>query len=403
MIGMGCGCLEKIIGFIFAACFVVTIPNAVWVFNIYRDAFEYETYADAFEDEAVYENITPLVLSSLSTSPPPDDTPPEEVEQALEFQAIVENLDQDDWVAIAGEVIPAQYLQAQAEYNLPILFDYLSGDEALLSLEVDTGILRDNLLGQPGDRMVNRIFNSWDECDDNGMRAMTDYFDGEASEFPYCKPNDAGLQRLVFSELNNAKDEQAAKLPEVWNLREDTAEEENLSLREVDIEFYENVQRPSVLMRELAPLWILMPTMFLALIMISAVGSTKSFFTWMGWSILIAGIFTLLPLAFLPIFLSPISGGDTQDITAIQAETLRGMMLTLVAEFTRPVLFQGALMVGFSFLLIFIGILLPNPDEDMGGFLPTQMMPTSAGLEGSTQSLTPPPAFSDSDNNQDTE
>jgi hypothetical protein len=343
----------------FAVLFISIMPFSIWWINGQHTVFKSEIYIDSFAEHDVYENITPLVLPALAHGA--------EQEQItlgkLSFQSIVENLDAEDWQTIAAEVVPPDYLQAQIEPNLQYLFDYMNGNAARLEVEFDTGYLRRNLLGQPGDRMINRIFQTWQPCTPDQEADIHRFLDEAEVAFPYCKPEDADLQREVFTLLNTAKDDLVRDIPETWNMREQYAERNAVSLQEADRFFYESIQRPAVLWDELFPLAILLPCSLLAMIVIFAVDSAKSFFRWMGTPLILTGIAVLLPLLFVPIIQSaPFEAQPQQtELEAIQLETLHGVVVSITNAFSRPVLYQGAGLVGLGFALLLISTLIPAP------------------------------------------
>jgi hypothetical protein len=364
-------------GLILAALFVTAIPTSVWLVNFSRTAFDADTYIETFAERDVYEKLIPHVLPALAENPENQEF------GQLNFQNVVENLEQDDWDAIAQEVVPAPYIQSEIERNLTIYDDYVDGERSRLEIVFETGILRDNLLGQPGDRMINRIVSSWDDCDAQGEGQIRAFLDNDSLDFPYCKPNDPALQREVFTLLNNAKDELASEIPEQWDLRQEIASDENLTMQEVDEQLYEAIQRPSALTRELTALWFLIPAMFLAMIVIFAVSSARGFFRWVGIPLTCGGIAALLPLGFVPFIISN-AGSNNADANSIVLETTRGVVLSLVSDFTTPVLIQGALLVTVGFLFVFISMLLPDPHK----FIPQPVI-ASDSSGGSTPTLQP--------------
>jgi hypothetical protein len=105
------------------------------------------------------------------------------------------------------------------------------------------------------------------------------------------------------------------------------------------------------------------------LIVIFAVRSSKSFFRWMGWALMIGSLFTLIPLLFLPLTMPSLSNRSQGEVEqgfasggALVAEILgNGMMRLVIGEFTRPVLEQSAILIGLSFLFLFLSILLRDP------------------------------------------
>jgi hypothetical protein len=142
------------------------------------------------------------------------------------------------------------------------------------------------------------------------------------------------------------------------------AADNDLTLQEVDVQLYENIQQSSALTRELTPLWFLIPMAFLAMVVIFAVDSARSFFRWVGVPLTCGGITALLPLGMVPFILSN-TNNDHPDADSIVFETMRGVMLSLISDFTTPVLIQGALLVTVGFLFVFISMLLPAPQKLM--------------------------------------
>ncbi|HLA44706.1 MAG TPA: hypothetical protein VJZ27_14780, partial [Aggregatilineales bacterium] len=361
-----CGCfgwMGKGCGSCLAFIFVFSFATAIWSFNINRRAIQADSNFSDLLSEDFYDSILPAVLPSLA------ENPQNEVKIGeLDFSSVVENLEFEDWQAISAEVVPGAFLEEQTEENVAIFLEFLRGERARLDVEFDTGVLRENLLGQPGDRMVNRIFSTWEDCDKDDEAQVQDWLKQEGANFPYCKPIDTDLQLRVFSSLNASKDELARSIPEVWNVREQFAEKNNLTLRETDQRFYEDMQRGAVLSLELNPLNILLNLAWLALIVIFAVDSAKSFFLWMGIPLTITGIFVLLPLGIIPLFIPAAFGNAQDNVHSIESETVRSVILSLVSQFTMPILVQGAVLVAVGFACIFIFFFLRSAEQSMMAF-----------------------------------
>lgn len=356
-------CLSRLSGIILGLTFVMIFPITVWIFNMNRTGLQAETYLEALSDQSIYEQLTPLILPALA-----EGNVEREVRQGrLNFRSVIENLKPQDWEAITQEIIPPSYVRQQAERNLTVFFAYINGEEAYFDLEFDTSILRQNLLGRPGDQMISRIAASWNPCRPEQEATLQAFLNEQTADFPYCRPASSELQRGVFTALSDAKDEIAQELPETWNARVKYAERNDLTLRDADIFYYEALQRPIALSRELYPMAFLIPSGLLAMILITSVTSTKSFFAWMGWPLILTGILTLLPLMIVPLIVTGLSTGPSNrpttesDITVLQEQAFNGMILSLVRSFSMPILIQGAALVGGGFLLTFIAFLMPQP------------------------------------------
>lgn len=395
-------CLNFVAKVLATACgllFVIIIPVSLWILNFTQVGLETETYLEPFRTEGFYENLVPLILPAMAENAhqnPDDPTDDVMLPGELRFGDVVNNLDQDDWNQIAKDIVPAEYVQEEIESNWSAILGYARGDEPFLDVTFNTGVVRDNLLGPPGDRMVNRIFNTWPDCTPLEETAVKNFIDKKTDIFPYCKPTDTVLQNNTFALLTTSKNELAEDIPEIFVLREEIAKTDDITIEQVDQNLYDAIQRPIALELALAPLTILLPCALLALIVILAVSSSKSFFGWIGWPVALAGIATLLPLGILPLMLPALTTGGG-DVDAVQGEALRSVMRALIVSFTQPILVQGAFMVAAGFISLFIAVLMPDPDEEdmpvfySGGSTPMYPMPMQTPPPVSA-APTPPPA-----------
>lgn len=363
----GCsGCLGFAGGCFLAMIFLVVTSSAVWFFNINRTLFSAETYATAFEDENLYQEFPSVVLRGLAIDV--EVASDSDASNTVNFQDIADNLDESDWDSIAQQILPPEYLQEQVERNLPLFVDYLNAETTALDIRFDTALIIENLLGPPGEQMVNRIIISWDDCTPEEEEALASYFADEDGTFPYCRPANAALESQMFTLLGETKDGLAEDIqreaPEQWSLRETIAEEENMSLEEVDRELFIAIQQPAIAFRNMVPLIFLIPSAFLAMIVIVSVRSTPGFFRWMGWPIAITGLATLLPLlAFTPVLVDILTADS--ELSANAERAYRELVRSLILSLSTPILVQGAAMVIGGFFMVLLSILLPEPQEPM--------------------------------------
>lgn len=400
-------CLNFVAKVLATACgllFVMIIPVSLWILNFTQVGLKTETYLEPFQTEGFYENLVPLILPAMAESAHDNPTDPTDdimLPGELRFGDVVNNLNQDDWNQIAKDIVPAGYVKDEIESNWSAILEYAKGDKPFLDVAFNTGVIRDNLLGVPGDRMVNRIFNTWPDCTPTQETDLQAFIDKKTDAFPYCKPTDTVLQNNTFALLTASKNALAEELPETYILREEMAKNDNISIEKVDQNLYEAIQRPIALELALAPLTILLPCALLALIVILAVSSSKSFFGWMGWPVALAGITTLLPLGILPLMLPALTTGGN-NVEAVRGEALTSVARALIVSFTQPILVQGAFMVAAGFISLFIAVLMPDPDEeDMPVFYsggstpvypqPTQTPPPSSAVRTPPPARTPPP------------
>lgn len=361
-----CGCFGKLIGLVLGFVFVMVATISIWQYNVDQTLIEAGDDIETVLTEDFYDAVVPYILPAIASTLQKKD------EKGPEFQELIQHLDQEDWNSIVPEVLPSDYVKAEVDRNMMVFLEYVDGESARLNIEINTEQLRENLLGRPGDSMVNRIFIALPICDATSEAQMRAYLDDGSQPFPYCKPADTALQSEAFAELTTFKDTMARDLPDTWRLREKYADQINGTIEAADEELYLNIQRPAALNRKLYPLNFLIPVAILALIIIFAVDSGRSFLRWMGWPLLLSGIFVLIPLGLLPLLLAD-KAGHENNLQALRIDTIRGALLSFIPQLSRPILVQGTLMVACSFLLLFVSFLLPEANQPV--FTPPPPMP----------------------------
>jgi hypothetical protein len=365
------GCLGKLLALPLLALFIMFLPIAIWVYNLNQVGLQEETYLAAFEKNDFYANIAPLILPALAEATRNnivEEDIPTEGRLLLQFSRIVANLKAEDWASVTEQVLPPEYLRGQIEPNLTNFLAYLRGEAPRLRVVFETQTISQALRGPAGDDLVARIYDSWDTCSPLQENQWQAYLQDNSQPLPTCQSSDETRAVAIRAALRDIVDDLARRLPPTWDIRQEYARDNRLTMREVDANFYRVLQRPAVLARETFLVNFLLTLVLLAFIIIITVDSARSFCRWIGWGTALAGLLTLLPLGGLPLLLSatptPPSGED--NISLLQWEALRGVALSLVSKFSEPLLLQGAMVTLIGFGLLFLSFLVPSLDERLG-------------------------------------
>ncbi len=355
-----------------------------------------DTYKNAFLRQDAYAVFIPALFPALASQLPAlnDNTS----EAALGFLDVVETLDERAWADIAVEATPPEWLRRELERNLDSFFAWLNGETPTLELAIDTAFLREQLSGESGQRMIDRIIRSWPPCTEEQIDVLRQ-IDTQAanSAIPHCHPPDEYLATstaVLSAQLQSI----AQQIPDV------IPDPEQINSPQARLRL-EELKRTVRLARALViELWLL-PVALLALIVFFAVRSLKSFGRWTGWTLIAGGILTLLPIPLLlsPLLMSPFASSlamsmDTGEIAlTIEGEPVpgpaggeiyltliaEGMLRSVIGELTLPVLIQSAVVIGLGFAALVVSALARSPEEAQADELHTlataSITPTQVG------------------------
>ncbi|HEX3053894.1 MAG TPA: hypothetical protein VHP83_24780 [Aggregatilineaceae bacterium] len=391
-------CLGQLLALGFVFVFVMLLPCSLWTVDTQRIALNGDMYKKLFADDGFYEQLIPAVLPSLL-----DEFNLEE-NSALTLANAINALDYNQWEKISPNLVPKEWVGNAVESNLDAFFSWLDGDRRELDIRFETGILKDRLLGEPGDRAIQDIVAHFPLCNTNAEKQQFVAFAKGKSGviFPYCLPDppdqklvgvkvctafdaeeptkcldyatDPTYQEWLTIQLNLAKNQAANELPNELNVIQEMDEAAEAHLAPGEHPFSQSElssMRSSVrLWQKTIYLAYLVPAAFMSLVVIVTVRSSKSFFRWMGWPLIIGSLFALIPLLFLPLLMSDLrleSQGELEQGfagggTLVAEITVNGMMRLLVGEFTSPVLKHCAILIAVGFFAVVISVLLPDPD-----------------------------------------
>lgn len=375
----------RVIGLLLIGLFVLVLPLAIWTFNLQRILLDSATYQRVFDDEDFYADIAPGVLPALLTGLEIPDPDPGQIA----FLDLIDTLDQDAWRDIAPQFVPPSWVEQETRRNLDSFLAWLDSD-APLNLAFNTGDIKRQLESTNGGAAVARMLGALPVCSPPQERAMQQFFDQAPDvAFPYCRPTDEDLRRQLGQVVNDARLQAARYLPERLDVIDEmskAAESEAATHAGLELEGdpFSDVElngfRAGVrLWRGLLPLTLLVPLEVIALMVIVAIRSSKMFFRWTGWALMLGSLIALAPLYLLPFIVSDMS--YESDLTAgfatggaLIAELAGHRMLrVMISAFTWPVLFQSGVMLVIGFVFVVLSVLLRDPERPLAaqpGFVP---------------------------------
>jgi hypothetical protein len=365
-------CLGRLLGLVLAVFFVSMLPCSLWTFNTQRITLEGDTYKRVFKDKDFYDELTPRVLPALLKGlqeENPDGG-------GVSFLEVINHLNSHDWKQIAPTLIPPGWVEHEVETNLDSVLAWLDGNQDL-AIVFQTEPLSRWLSGSPGEDALPQIAQALPPCSPDQEQQFEQFVnDAEGIAFPYCRPEDRALLQKLNPLLDSARLAAAEQLPTELNVVEemrkaisehtaDSADKQAAEKAYSDEEL--NRFRSAVrLYKRLLPLTLMIPAALLSLIVIVAIRSSKMFFRWMGWSLIIGSLFTLLPLFFLPFVAHDMSfSGELESGFAaggaLIAEVVGSRMIKLlIGAFTWPILEQSAGLIAIGFFFTVLSVLLPR-------------------------------------------
>ncbi len=378
-------CLGRLLGLILAVFFVGMLPCSLWTYNTQRITLEGDTYKRVFKDKDFYDELTPRVLPALLKGLQEEDP----AGTTVSFLEVINHLDAHDWKQIAPTLIPPGWVEHEVQTNLDSFLAWLDGNQDLV-IVFQTEDLSRWLSGDPGKNALPQIAQALPACSPDQEQQFAQFVNETADvAFPYCRPEDSALLSQLNPLLDSARLAAADQLPTELNvveemrqaLRErasDPAHQQAAEKAYSDEEL--NRFRSAVrLYKRLLPLTLMIPAVLLSLIVIVAIRSSKMFFRWMGWALIIGSLFTLLPLFFLPFmardmsFSSELESGFAAGGALIAEVVGSRMVKLLIGAFTWPILEQSAVLIAIGFFFTVLSVLLRDPDAPQDDAGPTMV------------------------------
>jgi hypothetical protein len=103
------------------------------------------------------------------------------------------------------------------------------------------------------------------------------------------------------------------------------------------------------------------------MVIIVAIRSSKQFFRWLGWGLILSGIITLIPVPFfMPLLMENAAGfPSTSGIEEgqIVSSLVGGLVTSILSGLNLAVFTQVAVVIVIGIVALFLSILLTRPDE----------------------------------------
>jgi hypothetical protein len=236
-------------------------------------------------------------------------------------------------------LIPASWIQAQWEYNISALFQWLHGDSDLPQLHLDTPQLRQNAQSQAMRQAVVGLLANLPEC------GFEDYFGFLFNEIPQCRPDDFILNPLIDETILPGL---AAIFPSRDPLAVAFAPENVDEGMQSELDFIHSAYTFLVWAVWLA--WI-SALLGLAITLFLQARSPSALAAWPGWQLLAAAgmaflvyglLFLLLPTIAQWFLAALLGSGSSSDIGPSLTRLLFSMMLRGMTGFA----ILGAVLIG---------------------------------------------------------
>lgn len=293
----------KFFAYIFAAFFVVTLISALFLYNLEKKAFDAESYKRALAESNFYEQLPALIAEQFVANTEGE---------ANNFAFLIENINAKDQELLIAAFLPPDDVQKLIEETIDQSFDFLNGNIDTASISFYP--IKENLNSEEAVDTIIAIFEAQPPC------TVSDLLSLATGEIPFCNPPEETqvlLKPFIQKEL--------ATFSYLIPNQKVFLEKSNLNKDFADF------QSVRVLMR-LSPL---LPILFLLLVTILVVRSAKTWLSWWGIPLLIAG-FTSFLLTFLvePVIQFLLNTSlRSMELPASVLELLKNLLQTIVHGF----------------------------------------------------------------------
>lgn len=382
-------CLGYLVGCFFVMLIMVVGPISLWVFTVWNTAANPDAYTESLDDEAYNELaiLTLPVFAQLIGSGKPNASVAEASPAA--FGNVILALNNEEWRLVSENAIAPEWVKEVLNSNVTNAMEYLQYNTNTIQIEVDTTPIITMVDGEKGEALIGQILEvvaGWDTCSSSELSSIETFIAGDSRQFIRCNPGQeilASLREYMLLGRDTLVAELHA-LPDGYrfNLREQLAEDNNLSLSTVDRNFHD-ARRALFFIDNTLIVILLFPVMLMALVMMFAIRSVKEFFFWVGLSLIGVGLLTFLPL--VPWVLGLLNE------TRINQEALSSSTLGLWSQvhrwlfsaFASNLLIQVGLLLIIGMGMMILAGLLRGPEKRK------EQQPIYYVMPGSSQQLQP--------------
>ncbi len=306
-------CARLLAGF-FAILFIIAALISLLLVNAEHHFVDPELYKRVLLEERVYDSLPRLLSTQISagmTFNPCAEDPSacegegEDVSEDDEGGPpdYFKNMEAEQWELLLGEILSANWLQAQTESVIDQLFVFLDSDDTTPSITISLADLKSRLMGRNGVETVLKIIEAQPTCTQDQLREIINSFesDDSSTELLSCRPPQEILDEYLSSMVETLN-EVIESLPDEVVLGEnlmDSDLDEEIETDEDEMQVGKTLRRVRTYMR-LSPI---VPIGFLLLIAVFGVRSFREFLRWWGIPLLLTGLIALVfSILSMPIF-----------------------------------------------------------------------------------------------------
>lgn len=306
-------CARLLAGF-FAILFIIAALISLLLVNAEHHFVDPELYKRVLLEERVYDSLPRLLSTQISagmTFNPCAEDPSacegegEDVSEDDEGGPpdYFKNMEAEQWELLLGEILSANWLQAQTESVIDQLFVFLDSDDTTPSITISLADLKSRLMGRNGVETVLKIIEAQPTCTQDQLREIINSFenDDSSTELLSCRPPQEILDEYLSSMVETLN-EVIESLPDEVVLGEnlmDSDLDEEIETDEDEMQVGKTLRRVRTYMR-LSPI---VPIGFLLLIAVFGVRSFREFLQWWGIPLLLTGLIALVfSILSMPIF-----------------------------------------------------------------------------------------------------
>jgi len=326
----------EVIALLVAMIFIVSMPVALTLSSLERSVFDAQLYIQAMDQENVYQQMPVLIAETLAaTAQRPD---------GAGILSVFRNLTVQEWLNLVIQLLPPDVLRLLSVDSTTQIMAYLNGKrpDVVISLVA----VKANISSPEGIDAINGLLDTQPDCTLEQLAAMA----LNPGSLTLCNPPDSilflDLRPIIAAQINGL----VSLVPEQVTLIPAGAP------RPV---YLDNLTDVRVLMR----LSILLPILSLGILTVLVVRTLRSWLSWWGYPLLLAGILSLI----VSLFSAPLSSLTFQLLfaPALPAffpaevfEMFKGLTAAIVRNALQPVLLVagGTLLVGL--VMVLIGIFL---------------------------------------------
>lgn len=366
--------IRRVIAVLLLILIIPTTVTAFWLFNANRVVLDSNTYKNSLNNRTVYHDLFGALLGGFVST----NTLPRHAEVLLPL--LVNSPDAADLL------FPSDYAQKQIDSAVDQLNGWVNGRVDLPNVTVNLTALKDKLTNDT-EHVVSAVLRNTPPCrasQESQIRAFGDNDSFEQLLVPLCLPTDPATLANLKKQLSVGFSSYSIVLPDSWKLLDELSNlPEPVAPGSTSGSSAARLPRPAQLntgslSRTRVDIWLqtrlmvllfLIPIALMCLIVIVIIRSTKHFFRWLSWALILSGFVSLVPV--LLITLGGLSAraenvnlySTASDVSELALNALaRGAVQSIISTLILGVLIQVAILIVVGLLAAFLSILLSSPD-----------------------------------------